>query len=78
MPPLLEVGDLRVCFEDEVHALRGVSFALDDGETLAIVGESGAGKTTLAHALIGLVQPPQASGSVRLDGRELLGCDART
>jgi peptide/nickel transport system ATP-binding protein len=78
MTPLLEVGDLRVCFDDDVHALRGVSFALDEGETLAIVGESGAGKTTLAHALIGLVQPPQASGSVRLDGRELLGCDERT
>jgi peptide/nickel transport system ATP-binding protein len=78
MTPLLEVGDLRVCFDDDVHALRGVSFALDEGETLAIVGESGAGKTTLAHALIGLVQPPQASGSVLLDGRELLGCDERS
>ena len=78
MAPLLEVSELRVCFEGEVHALRGLSFTLEDGETLAIVGESGAGKTTLAHAMLGLVQPPQASGSVRIDGRELLGCDERT
>jgi len=70
---LLEVADLAVCFGGEVEALRGVSFSLDQGGSLAIVGESGSGKSTLALCLAGLVQPPQASGSVRLEGQELLG-----
>ena len=60
-PPsrLLDVADLRVCFDDEVHAVRGVSFTLDVGESLAIVGESGSGKSTLALCLLGLIQPPE-------------------
>jgi len=71
--PLLEVADLAVCFAGEVQALRGVSFALERGDSLAVVGESGSGKSTLAHCLVGLIQPPEATGSVRLDGQELLG-----
>ena len=70
---LVEVTDLSVCFGGEVEALRGVSFSLDRGESLAIVGESGSGKSTLALCLAGLVQPPEARGSVRVDGVELLG-----
>lgn len=73
---LLEVTDLAVTYQGGVEALRGVSFSLARGESLAIVGESGAGKTTLAHCLAGLVQPPQARGSVRLHGQELLGAAA--
>ena len=72
-PTLLEVEDLAVCFDGEVEALRGVSFRLGAGDSLAVVGGSGSGKSTLALCLAGLVQPPAASGSVRLDGRELLG-----
>jgi peptide/nickel transport system ATP-binding protein len=71
--PLVEVRDLAVCFGGEVDALRGVSFSLDRGETLAIVGESGSGKSTLAKCLVGLVQPPEARGSVRVAGVELFG-----
>ena len=71
--PLVEVADLSVCFGGEVEALRGVSFSLQRGESLAIVGESGSGKSTLAQCLAGLVQPPEARGSVRVDGMELLG-----
>lgn len=71
--PLLEVRDLAVCFAGEVAALRGVTFSLDRGQSLAIVGESGSGKSTLAQCLAGLIQPPEASGSVRVDGVELLG-----
>ncbi|MDP8929491.1 MAG: ATP-binding cassette domain-containing protein, partial [Actinomycetota bacterium] len=78
MSALLEVDDLAVCFDGEVEALRGVSMRLEAGESLAIVGESGSGKTTLAHCLAGLIQPPQARGSVRLDGQELLGADPET
>jgi len=70
--PVVEVIDLRVRY-GEVDALRGVSFALEPGGSLAIVGESGSGKSTLARCLAGLVQPPDASGSVRLGDRELLG-----
>ncbi|HWC87820.1 MAG TPA: ABC transporter ATP-binding protein [Solirubrobacteraceae bacterium] len=78
MAPLLEITDLRVRFEDDVDALRGVNLSLDRGESLAIVGESGAGKSTLAQCTVGLVQPPQASGSVRLDGQELVGASDAT
>ena len=65
-------------FGDEVDALRGVSFSLERGESLAIVGESGSGKSTLALCLAGLVQPPEARGSVRVDGVELLGASEET
>ncbi len=71
--PLLQVTDLGVRFDGEVDALRGVSFSLERGESLAVVGESGSGKSTLANCLAGLVQPPDARGSVRVDGVELLG-----
>ncbi len=75
---VVEVKDLRVRFGEDVDALRGVSFTLQRGETLAIVGESGSGKSTLALCLSGLIQPPQASGSVRIDGTEMLGASAET
>jgi len=71
--PLLAVTDLSVCFGGEVEALRGVTFSLERGESLAIVGESGSGKSTLALCLSGLIQPPEARGSVRVEGIELMG-----
>jgi len=70
---LLEVDDLAVRFAGDVDALRGVSLRLERGESLAIVGETGSGKSTLTHCLLGLIQPPQATGSVRINGNELLG-----
>ncbi len=78
IPALLEVTDLAVCFGGEVDALRGVTFTLQRGESLAIVGESGSGKSTLAHCLAGLVQPPEARGSVRVEGAEMLGVSEET
>jgi peptide/nickel transport system ATP-binding protein len=75
---LLRVDNLRVSYGGGVEAVRGVSFELDPGESLAIVGESGAGKSTLALCLAGLVQPPAVSGSVILDGQELVGAPAET
>ena len=73
MSPLLEVSELSVRFAGEVDALRGVSFELERGGSLAVVGETAAGKSTLALCLAGLIQPPQARGSVRLGGQELVG-----
>jgi len=76
---LLEVRDLEVEFARggglRVRAVDGLSFALRPGGSLALVGESGCGKSTVARALVGL-QAPRA-GSIRLDGAELAGSVAR-
>ena len=58
-----------------VRAVDGVSFTLARRETLALVGESGCGKTTTAKAVLRLVEP--SAGSVRFEGEELVGLDAR-
>ena len=76
--PLLEVQGLRTQFRlgsEVVHAVDGVSFRLERGESLGIAGESGCGKTTTALSLVGLL-PANArvlEGSVRLYGIELAG-----
>jgi len=75
---MLEVGGLTVSYGGAVAALRGIDLTLAAGESLAVVGESGSGKSTLAQCLAGLVQPPDARGSVRLAGQELLGMPAET
>ena len=56
-----------------MHAAAGVSFALDEGEPVGLVGESGCGKTTTILALMGLL-PPSASlaGQVRVNGQNIL------
>ena len=75
--PLLEVDDLRTHFftrEGIVHAVDGVSFSVEAGQTLGIVGESGCGKSVTALSIIRLLPTPPArsvSGSIRFDGREL-------
>ncbi|SEK28174.1 ABC transporter ATP-binding protein [Streptacidiphilus jiangxiensis] len=75
--PVLEVRDLRVTFPSEsgaVRAVRGIDFSLRSGETLAIVGESGSGKSVTATSVLGLLPTSaQVTGSVLLEGRELLG-----
>ena len=74
---LLDVRDLRVSFDTyagEVQAVRGVSFYLDQGETLAIVGESGCGKSVSVQTIMKLLPSPPArikSGSILYQGTEL-------
>lgn len=75
---LLEVQNLRVSFflpAGEVQAVRGITFELEEGESLAIVGESGCGKSVTAQAMLRLIPTPPGrvlGGSVRLAGVELL------
>src|SRR6516165_10336238 len=77
--PLLEVTDLRTWFftrDGVVHAVDGVSFRVFPGETLAIVGESGCGKSVTALSVLRLIPSPPGrivSGTVRFAGRDLLG-----
>ncbi|SDM90184.1 oligopeptide transport system ATP-binding protein [Paenibacillus sp. yr247] len=72
---LLEVKDLKVSFRTyagEVQAVRGVSFSLKKGEVLAIVGESGCGKSVTAQTLMRLIPTPPSyikSGSIMFDGK---------
>jgi len=78
MRPLLEVEDLHVTYRmgtgNECPALAGVSFELQAGETLGVLGESGSGKSTLAAALLRLLPPNGRiqKGAVRFDGQDLL------
>ena len=78
---LLEVRDLCKFFPirrgvfgktvGQVHAVDGVSFDLEAGSALGLVGESGCGKTTLGRCLLRLIEP--TAGSVRIDGTDVLG-----
>ena len=75
--PLLEVNDLHTHFftrEGVVRAVDGISFSLEKGKTLGIVGESGCGKSVTALSIMGLIPKPPAkivSGSVIYDGQDL-------
>jgi len=72
---LLQVTDLRVTLQTArgpADALRGVSFALDRGETVGLIGESGCGKSITALALMGLLpEGARVAGSIRFDASEL-------
>ena len=76
--PLLEVEDLRVEFRTRygvAKAVNGVSFGVAPGETLAILGESGSGKSVTAQAIMGILDTPPAyvaGGQVRFRGQDLL------
>ncbi len=81
MASLIEVTDLKKHFPirkgvlqrtvGNVHAVDGVSFAIEEGETLGLVGESGCGKTTVGRTVLRLVEP--TSGSIKVRGQEIGG-----
>ncbi|HKP86193.1 MAG TPA: ATP-binding cassette domain-containing protein, partial [Blastocatellia bacterium] len=77
-PQLLEVSDLRVYFRSDdgaIKAVDGVSFSINQGETLGLVGESGCGKSVTAYSILQLLPVPPAEyagGEIRFRGENLL------
>ena len=89
LAPLVQVQDLAKIFDVSapwlnrvidrkprqfVHAVDGVGFSIEKGRTLALVGESGCGKSTVARLLVGLYKPTR--GVVRFDGIDAMSLDA--
>ena len=81
--PLLAARDLKVHFEaprGTVHAVDGVTMAIEAGETLGVVGESGSGKTVLSRALMGLVRDggtAHVTGAIRFEGIDTATLDPK-
>ena len=77
-PPLLEVDNLSVEFqtmEGVVRAVTGLSYVVREGDTIAILGESGSGKSVSAEAVMGIIDAPAGrivEGSIRFKGKELV------
>ena len=78
MAALLDVRDLKKYFKNKggmLHAVDGVSFTLEEGKTLGVVGESGCGKTTLGRTILHLIEP--TSGEVYFEGEDISEPDKR-
>jgi len=69
-PPLLSVDDLHAYY-GKSHVLRGVGFAMAPGETVALLGRNGMGKTTTLRSILGYLTPRR--GTVRIRGRDMRG-----
>ena len=65
---LLEVKDLQVYY-GVIQALKGISFEVNEGEIVTLIGANGAGKTTTMQSIIGLI--PSRHGSVTFDGQDI-------
>ncbi|MFE5487641.1 ABC transporter ATP-binding protein [Streptomyces sp. NPDC056527] len=73
MTALLEVEDLRVAY-GKIEAVKGISFSVEAGQVVSLIGTNGAGKTTTLRTLSGLIKP--ASGKITFDGQVLNGIPA--
>ena len=74
MTSLLDIRDLEVEYAGGARAVRGISLRILSGEVLALVGESGCGKTTVARAVLGLLpKGTKTRGAISVDGRSILG-----
>ena len=73
MVKILEVNDLHVYY-GSIHAVKGVSFEVNEGEIVTLIGANGAGKSTVLNTVSGLLHPKQ--GTVRFDGKDLKGIAA--
>ena len=70
--PVLEVNHLKKYFKTpagQLHAVDDVSFAIEKGHTLGVVGESGCGKTTLGRTILRLIEP--TSGEIYFNGEDI-------
>lgn len=65
---MLEVKDLEVYY-GMIQAIKGVSFEVDEGDVIALIGANGAGKTTILHTITGLI--PAKTGSISFEGRDI-------
>lgn len=80
---LLEIKDLTIHFpteEGDVRAVNGISLSVEEGKTLGLVGETGAGKTTTALGILGLLPAKVGhviQGSIELEGKDLLKISER-
>ncbi|GAA4228497.1 peptide/nickel transport system ATP-binding protein [Sagittula marina] len=81
MTKLLEINDLTVRFSGKrtVHAINNVSLSMEQGETLALLGESGSGKSVTLKALLGLLPPKRSSveGSIHVNGTDVLSLSGK-
>ena len=66
---MLKLQDVTVVYPDKTKAIDAVSFTLDEGENIALIGENGAGKTSLLLAIVGILEP--SGGTVEIDGIQL-------
>ena len=68
MGQILQVNDLHVYY-GSIHAVKGVSFEVNEGEVIALIGANGAGKTTILHTVTGLIAPK--SGKIEFEGKDI-------
>ena len=66
---MLKIEDLQVYY-GMIHAIKGISFEVNQGEVIALIGANGAGKTTILHTITGLIQAK--SGKIEFEGKDLL------
>lgn len=66
---MLKINDLQVYY-GMIHAIKGISFEVNQGEVIALIGANGAGKTTILHTITGLIQAK--SGKIEFEGKDLL------